>query len=152
MLPHSFRFVAGEVLQHEGLSGFVLKRLGTEFVERYEREHGVADTDRVVALVQAGQSLVIFPEGRLARAPGLRPFHMGAFVVAAQAGVPAVPIAIRGTRAMLRPEHHFPRRGAVDIAIGQPIQPMGTDWAAAVGLQHAARDAVLRLSGEPDVE
>src|SRR5271157_1129258 len=110
VLPPSFRFVAGEVLQHQVLSGFVLKRLGAEFVERYEREHSVADTDRVVALVRAGQSLVIFPEGHLARAPGLRPFHMGAFVAAAQAGVPAVPIAIRGTRAMLRPEHPFPRR------------------------------------------
>ena len=51
-----------------------------------------------------------------------------------------------------RPGHRFPRRGAVDIAIGQPIQPIGTDRAAAVGLQRAARDAVLRLSGEPDVE
>jgi 1-acyl-sn-glycerol-3-phosphate acyltransferase len=152
VLPRSFRFVAGEVLEHEGPIGFVLKRLGTEFVERSEREHGVADADRVVALVRAGQSLVIFPEGRLARAPGLRPFHMGAFVVAAQAGAPAVPIGIRGTRAILRPEHHFPRRGAVDITIGQPIQSLGTDWTAAVGLQRAARDAVLRLSGEPDVE
>ncbi len=152
VLPPSFRFVAGEVLQHQVLSGFVLKRLGAEFVERYEREHSVADTDRVVALVRAGQSLVIFPEGHLARAPGLRPFHMGAFVAAAQAGVPAVPIAIRGTRTILRPEHRFPRHGAIDIAIGQPIQPMGTDWAVAVGLQRAAREAVLRLSGEPDVE
>ena len=152
VLPHSFRFVAGEVFERQVLTGYVLKRLGTEFVERNEREHGVADTDRVVALVRAGQSLVIFPEGRLARAPGLRPFHMGGFVVAAQAGVPAVPVAIRGTRTILRPEHRFPRRGAVDIAIGQPIQPTGTDWTAAVGLQRAARDAVLRLSGEPDVE
>ena len=152
VLPHSFRFVAGEVFKGEVLIGFVLKRLGIEFVERYEREHGVADTDRLVGLVQAGQSLVIFPEGRLARAPGLRPFHMGAFVVAAQAGVPAVPTAIRGTRAMLRPEHHFPRRGTIDITIGRPVQPLGTDWTAAVGLQRAARDAVLRLSGEPDVE
>ncbi len=152
VLPRSFRFVAGEVLQREGLTGFVLKRLGTEFVERSEREHGVADTDRIVALVRAGQSLVIFPEGRLARAPGLRPFHMGAFVIAAETGVPVVPVAIRGTRAILRPEHHFPRRGSVDITIGAPIQPTGTDWTAAVKLQRAARDAVLRLSGEPDVE
>jgi 1-acyl-sn-glycerol-3-phosphate acyltransferase len=152
VLPQSFRYVAGEALKGETLIGFVLKRLGAEFVERYEREHGVADTDRLVALVQAGQSLVIFPEGRLDRAPGLRPFHMGAFVVAAQAGAPAVPVSIRGTRSILRPEHHFPRHGTIDIAVGQPIQPVGTDWTAAVGLQRAARDAVLRLSGEPDVE
>jgi acyl-CoA synthetase (AMP-forming)/AMP-acid ligase II len=118
----------------------------------YMADADVYVTGRVVALVRAGRSLVIFPEGRLARAPGLRPFHMGAFVVAAGAGVPAVPCGIRGTRAILRPEHHFPRRGAVDIAIGQPIQVTGTDWTAAVGLQRAARYAVLRLSGEPDVE
>ena len=152
VLPRSFRFVAGEALQSETLIGFTLKRLGAEFVERYEREHGVADTERLVALVQAGQSLVIFPEGRLDRAPGLRPFHMGAFVVAAQAGVPAVPLSIRGTRTILRPDHHFPRHGTIDITVGQPIPPAGTDWTAAVGLQRAARQVVLRLSGEPDVE
>ncbi len=152
VMPQSFHFVAAEVLEHQGLNGFVLRRLGHQFVERHEREHGVADADRLTALVRAGQSLVIFPEGRLARAPGLRPFHMGAFVVAAQTGVPVVPVAVRGTRTILRPEHHFPRRGAVDIAVGEPIWPSGTDWAAAVELQRAARDALLCLSGEPDVE
>lgn len=152
VMPQSFHFVAAEVLERQGLNGFVLRRLGHQFVERHEREHGVADTGRLVALVRAGQSLVIFPEGRLARAPGLRPFHMGAFVVAAETGVPVVPVAIRGTRTILRPEHRFPRRGAVDITIGEPIRPSGADWAAAVELQHAVRNAVLRLSGEPDVE
>ena len=130
----------------------MLRRLGHQFVERHEREHGVADADRLAALVRAGQSLVIFPEGQLARAPGLRPFHMGAFVVAAETDVPVVPVGIRGTRTILRPAHHFPRRGAVDIAVGEPIWPSGTDWAAAIDLQHAARNAVLDLSGEPDVE
>jgi len=152
VMPQSFHFVAAEVLEHQGLNGFVLRRLGHQFVERHEREHGVADVDRLAALVRGGQSLVVFPEGRLARAPGLRSFHMGAFVVAAQTGVPVVPVAIRGTRTILRPEHHFPRRGAVDIAIGEPIWPSGTEWAAAVELQRAARNAVLDLSGEPDVE
>ena len=83
VMPQSFRFVAAEVLEHQGLNGFVLRRLGHQFVERHEREHGVADVGRLTVLVRAGRSLVIFPEGRLARAPGLRPFHMGAFVVAA---------------------------------------------------------------------
>jgi 1-acyl-sn-glycerol-3-phosphate acyltransferase len=152
VMPPPFRFVAAEALEHQGLKGFVLRRLGHQFVERHERELGVADTSRLTALVRAGQSLVIFPEGRLARAPGLRAFHMGAFVVAAETGVPLVPVAIRGTRTILRPEHHFPRRGAVDIVVGEPIRPPGTDWAAAVEVQRATRNALLRLSGEPDVE
>lgn len=152
VLPSSFRFVAGELFQRQALSGFVLKRLSTQFVERYERERGVADTDRLVGLVRAAQSLVIFPEGHLDRAPGLRGFHMGAFLIAAKAGVPTVPIAIVGTRAVLRPERWFPRRGAINIAVGQPLQPSGTDWAAAIRLQRAARNTILELSGEPDVE
>ena len=152
VMPQSFRFVAAEVLEHQAINGFVLRRLGHQFVERHERERGVADVDRLAAVVRGGQSLVIFPEGRLARAPGLRPFHMGAFVVGAETGMPAVPVAIRGTRTILRPEHHFPRHGAVEIVVGKPIWPSGTDWAAAVQLQQAARNAVLDLSGEPDVE
>jgi len=152
VLPQSFHFVAAEVLEHQGLIGFVLRRLGHQFVERQQREHGVADADRLATLVRAGQSLVMFPEGRLARAPGLRAFHMGAFVVAAITGVPTVPVAIRGTRTILRPEHHFPRRGAVNVVVGEPTWPSGADWAAAVELQRATRNAVLRLSGEPDVE
>jgi 1-acyl-sn-glycerol-3-phosphate acyltransferase len=152
VLPQSFHFVAAEMLEHQGLNGFVLRRLGHQFVERHERELGVADAGRLTVLARTGQSLVIFPEGRLARAAGLRPFHMGAFVVAAQTGVPVVPVAIRGTRTILRPEHHFPRRGAIDIAVGEPLWPSGTDWTAAVELQRAARNVVLDLSGEPDVE
>jgi len=52
----------------------------------------------------------------------------------------------------LWPEHHLPQRGAIDITVGEPIWPSGTDWAAAIELQHATRNAALRLSGEPDVE
>ncbi|KAA1249852.1 AMP-binding protein [Mycobacterium simiae] len=151
VLPPSFHFVVAEQL-HRGIYGFALRRLGTQFVERHQREQGVADTDQLVARARGGQSLVIFPEGRLARAPGVRPFHLGAFVVAAEAGVLVVPVAIRGTRSVLRPGHHFPRRGAIDIVIGEPIRPGGSDWDAAVELQRAGRNAVLQMSGEPDVE
>jgi 1-acyl-sn-glycerol-3-phosphate acyltransferase len=76
---------------------------------------------------------------------------MGAFVAAAQAGVPVVPIAIRGTRSMLRPDSWFPRRGAVQVIVGTPIAPSGPDWASAVQLRDAARAVILRHGGEPDL-
>ncbi|WP_323055571.1 AMP-binding protein [Mycobacterium pinniadriaticum] len=148
----SFRYVAGEVLEHERLNGFVLRRLGTEFVERHERERGVADTDRLVNLARAGESLVVFPEAHLSPAPGVRPFHMGAFIVAAQAGAPVVPLGIRGTRQILRPGHGRPAHGAIDIVVGEPITPAGSDWATAVGLRDAARLQIGQLSGEPTVD
>ncbi|MEV6099919.1 AMP-binding protein [Nocardia sp. NPDC051981] len=152
MLPRTWCFIAGELFRDRPLSGFVLRRLGAEFVERHERGQGVADTGHLVGRVRAGQSLVIFPEGAASRTAGVRPFHMGAFVVAAQTGAVVVPIGIRGTRTILRPGHRFPRRGSIDIAVGRANRAMGIDWAAAVLLQGTTRDAVLRLSGEPDVE
>ena len=96
--------------------------------------------------------MVILPEGRLARAPGLRPFQTGAFVAAARAAFRSLPIAIRGERVIFRPEHHFPRPGADRRHHRSADQPTGTGWAAAVRLQRAARNVVLRLSAEPDVE
>jgi 1-acyl-sn-glycerol-3-phosphate acyltransferase len=76
---------------------------------------------------------------------------MGAFVVAAEAGVPVVPVVVRGTRSMLRSGHWFPRRGAITVIIGSPIMPDGNDWAAAVRLRDAARAEILRQCGEPDL-
>lgn len=152
VLPCTFRFIATSALERQVFAGFVLGRLDTQFVERREPGAALTDTERLAAAVRAGRSIVIFPEGGLARRPGLRPFRMGAFVAAAEAGAPVVPVGIRGTRSILPPRSTFPRHGAVEVAVGRPLRATRTGWAAAVELQRRARDTVLDLSGEPDVE
>jgi len=62
-----------------------------------------------------------------------------------------VPVAIRGTRSVLRAGHKFFRRGAIEIEIGGPLVPSGTDWAAAVDLHGAARAWILSHCDEPDL-
>ena len=84
--------------------------------------------------------------------PGLLPFHMGAFVAAAEAGVPVVPVTIRGTRSILRDDSWFPYHGAISVTVGTPVPPQGTEWAGAIKLRDAARAAVLIHLGEPDLE
>jgi len=93
---------------------------------------------------------VFFPEGTFLRMPGLQAFHMGAFVVAARAGVPVVPVGVQGTRAILRAEQWFPRHGMVRVTVGAPIRPQGSDWGAAVALRDAVRTQIGRYCGEPD--
>jgi 1-acyl-sn-glycerol-3-phosphate acyltransferase len=95
--------------------------------------------------------MVIFPEGTFYRAPGLLPFRMGTFLVAAEAGVPVVPVAILGTRSMLRGDDFFPRRGKATVAAAPSILPRGTDWQAAVRLRDAVRSEILARCGEPDL-
>jgi len=43
-------------------------------------------------------SLIVFPEGALKHNTGLIGFRTGAFQAAAQAGIPVIPVALRGVR------------------------------------------------------
>ena len=61
-----------------------------------------------------------------------------------------VPLAIRGTRSVLRDGQWRPRRGVVRIIVAPPLAPDGGDWAAAVRLRERARAAILAVCGEPD--
>ena len=150
-LPQPFGFVAKSELQRPFLARIFLRGLGTQFVERFDVEKSVEDSARLVERAKAGQSLFVFAEGTLTRAPGLMPFKMGAFQVAAEAGIPVVPIAITGTRSVLRDGSWFPHRGALAVVVSPPIAPQGSDWGAAVKLRDAARAEILRHCGEPDL-
>ncbi len=152
VLPIKLSFVAKKELELQFISRVFLRRIGAEFVERFDQEQGVAGTQRAVQSILSGRSLVFFPEGTFTRSPGLLPFRMGAFTTVATTNVPVVPISIHGTRSILRSGSWFPRRGIVSVVITEPITPRGTDWAAAVELRDLSRAMVLRYSSEPDLE
>ena len=96
-------------------------------------------------------SLIVFPEGTLQRNTGLMSFRTGAFQAAAQAGIPVVPVALRGIRSVMRDGTWVLRRAAVSVHVGAPIAPESADWAAAVKLRDAVRAEILRHCGEPDL-
>ncbi|MDR9437481.1 MAG: AMP-binding protein [Thiohalophilus sp.] len=150
-LDRPISFVAKGELQSQWLAGLFLKRIGTRFVERFDKQQGVIDARRITELARGGRRLLFFPEGTLRRMPGLMAFHMGAFAAAAEADIAIVPITLRGTRSILRGDTWFPRHGAVNVSIGEPITPDGNDWAAAVHLRDAARSRILKQLGEPDL-
>jgi 1-acyl-sn-glycerol-3-phosphate acyltransferase len=150
-LPPKLGYVAKRELTGQFFARIFLNRIGTAFVERFDLGRGVDDTRRIGESIRSGASLVFFPEGTFRRNPGLRPFHMGAFVSAAQAGMPVVPVSIRGTRSILRGGSLFPRRGSVTVTISDPVRPEATHWTAAVALREAVRAEILRHCGEPDL-
>ena len=151
VLPIELTFVAKQEFMKNFFYRLFMMRLGTEFVERHDKQKSVADARRLTELVRAGRSVMFFPEGTFSRMAGLLPFRMGAFVTAAEADVLVLPVTLRGTRSKLREGSWFPRRGALSVTISAPIQPQGSDWAAAVKLRDAAREAILSSSGEPDL-
>jgi 1-acyl-sn-glycerol-3-phosphate acyltransferase len=150
--PGSYSFVAKREFLANPLMRILLGGFGTLFVERFDVAKSAEQAGEIAAAAKGGASLIVFPEGTLRRAPGLMSFRTGAFQAAAQAGVPVVPVALRGVRSVLRDGTWYLRRAPVTVTIGAPIAPEGADWAAAVKLRDAVRAAILQACGEPDVD
>ncbi|HEV7667024.1 MAG TPA: AMP-binding protein [Thermoanaerobaculia bacterium] len=149
-LPSNVAFVAKRELAGSWFPRLLLARLGTLFVERFDAAQGAGETAKIAEAIRTGHSIAIFPEGTFHRAPGLAAFRLGAFNVAAETGAPVVPVALRGTRSLLRGGSWMPRRTPIHVAIRPEISPQGNDLANAVVLRDAARAEVLAASGEPD--
>jgi 1-acyl-sn-glycerol-3-phosphate acyltransferase len=144
-------FVAGDELAEQRLAGPFLRRLGCEFVNREAVAKEVAGARKLTEVLRSGRPLAVFPEGGVDRAVGVRPFHLGAFGAAAEVGVPVVPVGIRKSRDVVRPGEKFPRRGLVEVVIGDAIWPRSSGWDAALQLSTATRLAICDLSGEKAV-
>jgi 1-acyl-sn-glycerol-3-phosphate acyltransferase len=102
-LPPDFAFVIKKEMMRAPLAGLLLRRLGSEFVERFDRHKGATDARRVLKLAATGQSLMFFPEGTFDETRQIGKFLGGAFTIAARAKMPVVAIAIHGTRAVMPP-------------------------------------------------
>jgi len=158
-LKRPFSFVAKAELDKQFISGTFLRRIQTEFVERFDVKKSVEDIQRIAQTANKNRSLFFFPEGTFTRTPGLSSFHLGAFLTAVEADLPIVPIAIRGTRSILRANCLRPNRGVIRIIIGKPIylreitkSGQNDSWAAALILRDAAREHILQHCGEPDLD
>ena len=158
VLPRPVAFVAKRELRDNAFARIFLERLGCLFVERFDRARGAENARQLTERLGSGDSLAIFPEGTLHRMPGLLPFHLGGFLAAVQAGVPVVPVTLRGTRSILRDRSLFPRRGRIRVHVSEPLSPAhagdadnASDWDRAIVLRTAARAEMLRCCGEPDL-
>jgi len=151
-LPPKLTFAVKQELKKQFIPRIFLGRIQARYVDRFDAVKGVKDASNILKGILSGESLAIMPEGTFSRAPGLRPFHTGAFMIAAKADVPIIPVAIRGTRSILRGSSWFPRRGIVSISIGSPIRPAGSSWNNAIKLRDRARAEILHHCGEPDLQ
>jgi 1-acyl-sn-glycerol-3-phosphate acyltransferase len=151
-LPPKFAYVVKGELEGTLAKGSFLQFLGAIFIDRFCSIDAPREITKILVALEEGHSIAIFPEGTFRSSPGLLPFHMGAFVVAAQAGVSLVPITICGTRSILCGSGPFLMHGEIRVIVSPPLRPQGADWSAALALRAAARAEILRNSREPDLE
>jgi 1-acyl-sn-glycerol-3-phosphate acyltransferase len=148
-LPRPVRFVAKGEFRHNALMRRLFERLGARFVERFDARRSVEDAQTLVDVAAEPSPLLFFAEGTFGPQPGVLPFRLGAFQVAARNESPVVPVAISGTREVLRDGSWLPRRGRIKVSVLAPLDPQGNDWHNVVALRDSARAAIVTAIGEP---
>ena len=141
--PHGI--LAKEELEKIPLLNRWMKLLGCVFVKRDDIRASVKALNDATAIVESGRSFVIFPEGTRYKGEegGAGEFKAGAFRIAIKTGVPVVPVAITGARALFENNGNLCHPGTVRIKVLPPIQTAGMSRAEQKQLPDAVRQTIL---------
>jgi len=148
-LPRVPGFLAKKELRRVPIFGAAMEVAGHVFVDRNTHARAVEAIEEAARVVREGASIVVFPEGTRHTREAVSLFKKGGFHLALAAGVPIVPIGLRGTRALLPRHSKMIRPGSVDVHIGAPIPAAEL---AALGVESAVtrvRAEVAALAAMP---
>lgn len=148
-LPPRFTFLIKREMASVPLAGFILKRLGSKFVDRADAKNRQQTARDLVASAGQGEALALFPEGTFDKRPGLKPFHSGAFGAAWRGALPIVPIVVLGARGKLPSGAMLPRPGPLSVRFCTPVA--SETFRTTRDLMLATRAAMLEQLGEPDL-
>jgi 1-acyl-sn-glycerol-3-phosphate acyltransferase len=119
-LPFQLRIISKESLGRIPFIGWHLLRAGHVLVDRSNPGAGIVK--KMARLVDAGHSLIVFPEGTRSIDGVVGRFKGGSFVIAVQSALPVVPITITGSRHVMRKGQVTVHRGAVALTVHEPIE------------------------------
>jgi 1-acyl-sn-glycerol-3-phosphate acyltransferase len=74
--------------------GFCCQAVHTVFVDRKDPDSRKKTRIEIKRRLDDGYSILVYPEGTTAQAPEIKPFRPGMFHVAADGGIPIVPVAM----------------------------------------------------------
>ena len=105
-----------------------------------------------VKSVQAGHSLVIFPEGTRSRSSVVGEFKGGSFKLATKSGAPIIPVTINGSYKLMEGNNGKVRSGEVHVTIHPPIQTKNLTKEALTALPETVKQTIasaLPHEGKP---
>lgn len=145
-VPRHIRFVAKAELYRIPVLGSAIRAIGNIKVDRRGSEKDRETMAQAVQSVRERVSILFFAEGTRSEDGVLRPFKKGAFILALQAGVPIVPLAISGTRHILPKGGKWVRGGQrAALVIGDPIPTEGMKVDDRESLMAKTHAAVAKL-------
>lgn len=118
-----------------------------------DRSAGQASYQAAVAALRAGEVVGVFPEAPISQSFTVKPIKSGAVRMAAEAGVPVIPVTVWGSQRLWtkgRPKHLTQRHLPILVRVGEPFQPTPQDDPAVLTADLRARMSTLLDTAQHD--
>ena len=123
-IPSRLHFVAKKGIKYVPFVGWYMLAMGMIFIDRrLKGNQSMKSLKKAGALIRRGRSVILFPEGTRSAEGEITPFKKGAFILALEAMVKIVPVALVGTGQLLPRGSGIFHPGTLSLAIGKPIDP-----------------------------
>jgi len=120
-VPMIYTMAKRETVFNRAWKRAFVSRIGVFPISPSRGELDEAGVRTVYQILARRGVMLMFPEGRYSRGRAIRELKTGIGYFALQAGVPVVPVAVRGTGSL------WPFR-RIEVSIGPPIQPDPPTW------------------------
>jgi len=117
-------FIVKDVLAKVPLVSGWLKSFDCLFINRENPREGLKTINKAAEMIEAGRSIVVFPEGTRSWGPEMGEFKDGAFKAAIKAGAKVVPFAVDGSYKIYEAQKRI-KPGTVKFAVLPPIETEG---------------------------
>lgn len=136
------RFMAKRELFDHKVTGPLMRSL--HHIE-VDRGAGLQSMETALDYLKQGEAVGIFPEATISRSFELKEFKSGAVRIAAEAGVPLVPVILWGTQRMMTKGHprDFSRGKTIAVRCAPPMHPTGEDPVAETEALHRVMTLLL---------
>lgn len=136
------RFMAKKEIFDHRFAGPLMRSLHHIEVDRGE---GLGSYREALRYLAEGELVGIFPEATISRSFEIKDIKSGATRIAAEAGVPVIPVVLWGTQRMMTKDHpkDFSRGKTIAISVGEPLHPDGSDAVAETAALRASMSALL---------
>lgn len=124
-IPVQFRWVAKKSLFKIPIVGWSMSLAGYIAIERERASKAFRSIDAAARKIASGTSVLVFPEGTRSATGELLPFKKGAFLLVSKSGAPIVPVAVSGTKDIMKKGSLRISSATVSITIGKPFETAG---------------------------
>ncbi len=147
-LPVDFKFLLKEELMRIPVLGFTMRRARYIAIDRSNPRKAVQSMNEAAERINAGASVVVFPEGTRSEDGRLQPFKRGGFLLALKSGCELVPVTIEGSNRVAPKGSLRIRPGRISLTVGKPISLTGYSKKNLDELMARAHDAMGSQMGE----